>query len=87
MAEVLKITSEEALRMGVIDEIIPEPLGGAHRNLDLTARSLKTALIKHLNDLEKLTIPKLLDKRYKKFRAMGEFEDLTVKQALDAVGG
>lgn len=81
MAEALKITSEDALKLGVIDEIIPEPLGGAHRNVDLTARGVKSALIKHLDELEELTIPKLLDKRYKKFRSMGQFAEPSAKKA------
>ena len=75
MATALKITSSDALKFGVIDEIIDEPLGGAHRNVELTAKNVKAALIKHLDELEKLSIPKLLDARYKKFRGMGVFEE------------
>lgn len=75
MAEALRITSEDALELGVIDEVVAEPLGGAHRNVELTARNVKAALIKHLNELEKLSIPKLLDKRHKKYREMGKFEE------------
>jgi len=86
MAEALKITSAEALKLGVVDEVIPEPLGGAHRNIDATARSLKSAIVKHLAELEKLPIRKLVDKRYAKFRAMGEFQDLSEKQGA-VVGG
>lgn len=72
-AEGLKITSQDALNFGLIDEVVPEPLGGAHRNVDLAARTLKASLIKYLDELEKLSIPKLLDKRYKKFRNMGAY--------------
>ena len=75
MAEALKITSPDALRLGVIDEIIPEPLGGAHRNVDIAARNVKMAIIKHLDELEKLSIPDLLEKRYMKFRSIGAFEE------------
>ena len=76
MAEALKITSQDALSLGVVDEIVSEPLGGAHRNVDLTAKTVKAALKKHLDELEKLSIPKLLDKRYEKFRAMGQFIEM-----------
>jgi acetyl-CoA carboxylase carboxyl transferase subunit alpha len=76
MAAALKITSEDALRMKLIDEIIPEPLGGAHRNVDLAARALKSAVIKSLDELEKVPIAKLLDRRYKKFRGMGVYKEL-----------
>lgn len=86
MAEALRITSAEALKLGVVDEVIAEPLGGAHRNIDATAKSLKSAIIKHLAELEKLPIRKLVDRRYAKFRAMGEFEDLSEKQGA-VVGG
>ena len=75
MAEALKITSTDALKLGVIDEIIAEPPGGAHRNVDLAARNVKNAIIKHLDQLEKLKTPKLLDERYKKFRNMGLFQE------------
>jgi len=62
--------------MKLIDEIIPEPLGGAHRNVDLAARALKSAVIKSLDELEKVPIAKLLDRRYKKFRGMGVYKEL-----------
>ncbi len=75
MAEALKITSSDALELGVIDEIIAEPPGGAHRNVDIAARNVKTAILKHLDQLEKLKTPKLLDERYKKFRGMGQYQE------------
>lgn len=81
MAEALRITSEDALKFGVIDEIVPEPLGGAHRGVEQAAKSLKAAIIKHLDALDKLSVPKLLDKRYKKFRNMGVFRELQQEQA------
>lgn len=76
MAEALKITSADALRLGVVDEVISEPLGGAHRNTELAANRVKEALIKHIDELSKLSVPKLLDKRYRKFRNMGAFEEV-----------
>ena len=75
MAEALRITSEDALRMGVVDEVIPEPLGGAHRNVDVTARNLKLSLIRHLDELAEMAIPDLVEKRYQKFRQMGAYNE------------
>ena len=72
-AEALKITSAEALKIGVVDEVIKEPLGGAHRNVEATARSVKAALKKHLARFEKLPVAEMLDHRYKKFRDLGQF--------------
>ena len=77
-AEALKITSEEALSLGIIDEIIPEPLGGAHRNVELTSKNLKASLLKHLDELAKLKTNKLVDERYKKFRGMGAYAEMEV---------
>lgn len=72
-AAALKITSEHALELGVIDEIIPEPLGGAHRNVDETARNLKSAILRHLSELEGMPGRELAAERYEKFREMGRF--------------
>jgi len=70
-AEALKITSYETLQLGVVDEIVPEPLGGAHRNSEQAAKSAKAAIVKHIEQLEKLPIPDLLEQRYQKYRSMG----------------
>lgn len=80
MTEALKITSGDAFKLGVVDDIVPEPLGGAHRNVDLTARNLKTALLKHLDELDEYTVSELLDDRYKKFRNIGEYEETVTGQ-------
>ena len=74
-ADALKLTAQAALELGIIDAIIPEPLGGAHRNMDVAAQSVKTAIVGALDELEKIPIPKLLDKRYAKFRNMGAFAE------------
>lgn len=74
-AEALKITSHEAMQLGVIDEIIPEPLGGAHRNSEQAAKNAKSAILKHIEKLEKLSIPKLLNQRYQKYRLMGAYNE------------
>jgi len=86
MADALKITSAEALKLGVIDEVVPEPLGGAHRNPEATAKTLKSAIVRHLDELTKIPVRKLVDKRYAKFRALGEFADTSLEQQQVAAG-
>ncbi|TRZ95343.1 acetyl-CoA carboxylase carboxyltransferase subunit alpha [bacterium] len=70
-AEVLKLTAQDLLRMGIIDEIVPEPLGGAHRDPEKMAMILKESIHKNLKELQALGIKELLDSRYKKFRKIG----------------
>lgn len=72
-AEALRITSQDALELGVVDEIIPEPLGGAHRNVDVTARNLKAAILRHLEELSSVSDQEIAAERYEKFRNMGQF--------------
>jgi len=71
-AEVLKLTGPDLLKMGIIDEVIPEPLGGAHRDPFKTAGDIKETLNRYLKELSKLDKEELLKLRYKKFRAMGK---------------
>ena len=72
-AENLKITSDELLKLKVIDEIIPEPAGGAHRASDETMIAVKQTLIKHIDRLKRIAPSKLVNKRYEKFAALGRF--------------
>lgn len=72
-ADALRLTSRHLLRFGVIDEIIPEPLGGAHRDHREMSNTLKSYLIRSLRDLRRLTTEELLRARYEKFRRMGQF--------------
>lgn len=74
-AEALKITAKHLLELKLVDEIIPEPLGGAHSNPAETAATLKTYLIKHLEEVLALPVPDRLKKRYEKFRSFGHFEE------------
>jgi acetyl-CoA carboxylase carboxyl transferase subunit alpha len=74
-AEELKLTAPDLLRLGVCDEIVKEGPGGAHRDLAATAKALKAALVRHLGDLMALAPGELLEQRYRKFRAMGVFEE------------
>jgi len=70
-AEVLKLTAADLLKLGIIDEIIPEPLGGAHRDPQKMGEVLKETIKKNLKELNALKKEELLKLRYKKFRGMG----------------
>ena len=72
-AEALKITSKDLLELNIIDEEIAEPLGGAHTDYQATTSNMKAAINRALNELSKLSIDKLREERYAKFRAMGRF--------------
>lgn len=72
-AEALKITSQDLLKAGLVDEIIPEPPGGAHTDPRAMAATLKTCIGQHLDTLQEMTPTQLQDERYRKFRAMGVF--------------
>ena len=74
-AEALKITAAHLQGLGLVDEIIPEPLGGAHQDLDGTAKSLQKALSRNLEELERLAPSERLDRRYSKFRNLGRFHE------------
>jgi acetyl-CoA carboxylase carboxyl transferase subunit alpha len=74
-AEALKLTSEDLTRLGLIDEVIPEPLGGAHFDPDTAGASLRTALVKALNELNKVRPEKLVKRRHDKYAAMGAYAD------------
>ncbi len=70
-AEVLKLTGPDLLKMGIIDEVIPEPLGGAHRDPAKMAQNVKEAITRNLKELADLDKDALLKLRYKKFRDIG----------------
>lgn len=74
-AKSLKLTAKDLLEMGIIDGIIKEPTGGAHRNPQGTAESIKTAIKKDLEILKKIPKDKLIEMRYKKFRSIGVFSE------------
>src|ERR1039458_2382679 len=80
-AQALRITAQDNLEMGLCDEVIPEPAGGAHHDYDAAAKLLGDALEKHLSVLEKMPLPALLDARYKKFRDMAQFFEVVDTQA------
>ncbi len=72
-AAALKITSKDLLELGIIDEEIPEPLGGAHVSHSETAQSVKNSILKALEHLSKMSAEELRIQRYNKFRKMGQF--------------
>src|SRR5438270_3333655 len=74
-AQALKIAAKDLLELGLVDEIVPEPLGGAHTDPDATAINLRTALLKHLDQVLALDVPERLKKRYDKFRSFGHFSE------------
>jgi acetyl-CoA carboxylase carboxyl transferase subunit alpha len=72
-AAALRITAKDLLELKLVDEIVPEPLGGAHTDHATTAATLKTHLIKHLEEIKALSVADRLKQRYEKFRAHGHF--------------
>ena len=72
-AEVLKLTAQDLMKLGIIDECVPEPLGGAHQDTKRMVKTLEEVIQRHLNELLFLSKPDLLKARYKKFRKIGKF--------------
>ncbi len=85
-AEALKITARDLKELNLVDEIVPEPLGGAHTDQKATADILKFILIKNLEELLALPAPDRLKKRYEKFRAFGNFLEKAPTPAEKAAG-
>ena len=74
-AEALKLTAPDLLEQKIIDRIVPEPLGGAHKNYNQIADTLKSILLEELSELKKIKPEKLVQNRLEKFGAMGVFEE------------
>lgn len=74
-ASALRLSADDLKEMGIIDEVIDEPLGGAHHDPVGAANSLKKAVRQHLLELEKVETEELLNLRYEKFRKFGEFKE------------
>ncbi|MBM3842637.1 MAG: acetyl-CoA carboxylase carboxyltransferase subunit alpha [Verrucomicrobia bacterium] len=77
-AEALKLSAAHLEELGVVDEVVPEPTGGAHQDPAQAAQAVKYALQKHLNDLRGLTAEQLRDSRYERFRRLGVYEEAGV---------
>jgi acetyl-CoA carboxylase carboxyl transferase subunit alpha len=74
-AESMGITADRLSKLGLIDEIVREPLGGAHRDAQTMAETLKSAILKHLGDIESLPNEELLERRYRRLRAHGVYRE------------
>ena len=83
-SESLTITAEDALRLGVIEEILPEPLGGAHRDFNGMCKTLQEGILRHLDQVAPLNPEALLETRYARFRKLGDFEDAARHMAAPA---
>lgn len=87
-ARALKLTAQDLLQMSLLDEIVPEPAGGAHADYDAAAEMLSKALEQNLRRLEGFSADELVEDRYRKFRSMGNFfeEVVEASQAADHAG-
>ncbi len=74
-ADALKITAQDLLKSKLVDEIIPEPIGGAHLDPEATGEALREVLIRHVNELRKVRPEKLVRRRADKFAAMGAYSE------------
>jgi acetyl-CoA carboxylase carboxyl transferase subunit alpha len=72
-AEAMRLTAPDLRQLGVVDEIIPEPVGGAHTNPGLACRRVGDAIEKALNELQRIPVKELLARRYRKFRLLGVY--------------
>jgi acetyl-CoA carboxylase carboxyl transferase subunit alpha len=79
-AAALKMTAADLLEQGIIDEIIPEPLGGAHRDPDEMAGRVQAKLVETLAELEQLDVDELVASRYEKFRRIGKFAEADARK-------
>jgi acetyl-CoA carboxylase carboxyl transferase subunit alpha len=73
-SEVLKLTPEDTVRLGVMDEVVPEPEGGAHRDPRGASELLRDAIVRHLEGLKAIPLDQMMDARYRKLRKMGEWK-------------
>ncbi|MCB1202788.1 MAG: acetyl-CoA carboxylase carboxyltransferase subunit alpha [Verrucomicrobiae bacterium] len=74
-ATALKLSAGDLMDLGIIDEVVPEPMGGAHQDHIAAANNLKRLVIKHLSELQSVDEATLLEQRYQKYRAFGEFRE------------
>ncbi len=70
----MKITAQDLKDFEIIDEIIPEPLGGAHKDLDNTSEEIKKFLLKGWEEIKDQSVHELVENRYNKFRQIGEYK-------------
>jgi acetyl-CoA carboxylase carboxyl transferase subunit alpha len=75
-ADAMKLVAPDLKKLNLIDDVIPEPSGGAHHDHQATANAFRQVLLRHLDELSGLSVEELLDRRYAKFRAFGEWQSL-----------
>jgi acetyl-CoA carboxylase carboxyl transferase subunit alpha len=80
-AEALKLNAENLSKLGVVDDVIPEPYGGAHNDAATSAKALRKVLVKHLDSLTSLDTAALLDARYERYRHLGMYEEAGVARS------
>jgi acetyl-CoA carboxylase carboxyl transferase subunit alpha len=74
-AEAMRITADSLAKFGLVDEVLEEPLGGAHRNPAAMADTIRAAIIRHLDELSALSIEQLLDARQQRLAGFGQFKE------------
>ena len=84
-AEALKLTADKLIGLGIADEIVSEPFGGAHRDYDEAAKLLGEAISRNIAELKAMSASSLKEQRYEKFRAMGKVEELTQEEDSGSV--
>src|SRR5690606_26712445 len=82
-AEYMKITAADLKAFGIVDEVVPEPMVGAHRNPDEQAAAVKDAVWRHLQELLGMTPEELIEDRFRKFRAIGRFTEAQPEQTAE----
>ena len=83
-ASALKLTSRDLLKLNLVDEVVKEPLGGAHRDPSKMAFVLRDHILKHLNDLKSLSTDELLARRYAKYRRIGNLDAMSTTESADS---
>jgi acetyl-CoA carboxylase carboxyl transferase subunit alpha len=86
LAESLKLTSKDLMKLGVIDSIVAEPLGGAHRDPHTAGHNLEQYVAKTIRDLKRTKVENLLERRYEKFRNLGVVVEPSKKQSMRDAG-
>src|SRR5256714_1111638 len=86
LAESLKLTTQDLIKLGVVDSTVPEPLGGAHRDPHTAAHSLEQYVAKTLRDLKRTKVENLLERRYEKFRNLGVVAEQSRRHAAKSAG-
>jgi acetyl-CoA carboxylase carboxyl transferase subunit alpha len=74
-AEAMRITAKSLNEFGLVDEVLPEPLGGAHRNPQETADVIRNALLKNLDELDQLSVDQLVENRQRRLASFGQFKE------------